>query len=96
MSAVTGDVRLGAYTLRFNTRALVNLEGALGKSIQSAFADPGVGVIVKAVEVGAGISEAQAYELIDGVGVAKAGEAVAEAVKAAFPESDGKGPPKAA
>jgi len=90
MAAVTGEVQIGAHTLRFATRQLVKLEARLGKSIQSAFADPGVTVIAAGLEIGAGITADEALDLMDQYGVIFVGERVGEALKAAFPETAGE------
>lgn len=96
MSAVTGEVRVGGHTLRFTTRSLVRLEDRLGVSIQKAFVDPGVKVIVAALAVGADITDDQAYAVCDELGLAVVGLKIGEAMKAAFPEVADGGPLKAA
>lgn len=96
MAAVTGEVRVAGHTLRFTTARLVRLEERLGVSIQRAFADPGVRVLVAALAVGADITDDQAYAACDEFGLAAVGAKIGEAIQAAFPQGDGAGPQKAA
>jgi hypothetical protein len=90
MAAVTGEVQIGPHTVRFDTRKLVRLEAVLGKSITTAFTDPGVTVIAAALEVGASITADEALDLMDQLGLVAVGERIGQAVAAAFPKDSKK------
>jgi len=103
-NAAKGEVSFDAagktWTLRFGTNAICALETALGMGFAAALAllSDGTKVRVATIRslVWAGLSgahddltEEQAGELIDAIGIAKAGTLISEAVTLAFP-AEGK------
>lgn len=88
MAAVTGEVLIGGRPLKFSTRALVAFEAKFGgRAAHLIVGDASITVIVAALEAGCGISEDEACDLVDRVGIPAAAEAMADAMKAAFPEA---------
>lgn len=97
VAAVTGEVKLGEHTLRLGTRQLIALEARFdGKPAGDILASGSLTAICAIISVAAGISEDEAADLMDAVGPAAYGEALAEAAKAAFPDADGEASPRKA
>lgn len=105
-NAVKGEVGFTAggaeRVLRLNINALCEIEDRLGRPAMDVFAEMQSSVRVTSLRAifacGAGVSEQEAGEMIDEIGIGRAAELLGEAVKRAFPQEEAKGgnPPKAA
>ena len=105
-NAVKGEVGFKAggaeRTLCLNVNALCEIEDRLGRPAMEVFAEMQTSVRIKALRAifacGVGVSEAEAGDMIDEIGLAAAAELLGEGVKRAFPQGEGveENPRKAA
>ena len=108
MARPDGTVRFEAagerHTLRFGINVLCEIEDRLGVTMAQLSETMKDGLAIKSLRtivaagVDGGIADATAGDLIDAIGVARAGELVGEAMQAAFPahSEDAARPQKAA
>jgi tail tube GTA-gp10-like protein len=91
------------YTLRYSINAMCELEDRMGQSvvaIGALMSDPGrVKISMMRTMFWAGLrdhheamTEADAGRLMDGIGLVEAGQMIAKAFEAAFPEAQTSGP----
>lgn len=104
---VSFDLDGEAYTLRFSTNAMCELEDATGVPVlqlaNSLQDETSVSIKTLRAMFAAGLSDSrsvtapQAGDIIDALGIPRAGELIGQAFMAAFPEadSDAEGKPKA-
>lgn len=99
ISGVTKQIGGTSETFRMTTRAMMEIEDALGTGIVDAMkglkAGFRVGTVVRLLSAcadnGTGRDLAWAQGAIDEIGLAAAGELMGEVAEAAFPEASSKG-----
>lgn len=104
ISGVTVEVGEGQETFRLTTRAMMAVEDQLGRGlidvVQSLEHDFRVGTVVRLIAEsgndGAGIDLVRAQEIMDALGLQRAGDVMTDVVEKAFPEASAKNPKRAA
>lgn len=98
LSGVTVEVGETQETFRLTTRAMMAVEDQLGRGlidvVQSLEHDFRVGTVVRLIaecaDDGRGVELARAQEIVDTLGLQRAGDVMSEIVEKAFPEASGK------
>lgn len=88
MGSANGEVMIEGRPLVLATRAQMRIEQEFsGRSLTSILSDVGVTVIVACLKHGMDISEGEAIDIVDRLGLETVGAKIGEAVEAAFPKS---------
>lgn len=100
--AVSFEAAGARQTLRFGINQLCDIEDRLGVGVTQLGEVMKGGLSMRqlrtifAAGVGSGITDHDAGDMIDEIGVQRAGELVGEAMQAAFPAQEGSGDPRKA
>lgn len=85
-ASVRGAVVLAGRKMALTTGVLCDLEARFGgRPVAEIFDNPSLTAIRATIALATGVTEAEAGEIMDEVGIEKAGAALSEAVAAAFP-----------
>lgn len=98
ISGVTKQIGESSETFRMTTRAMMAIEDHFGKGLidvmqglEKGFRITDLAILIsECANDGAGVDLDRAREIMDEIGVTRAGELIGEVAEAAFPETKGR------